>query len=565
MNNISNNIRNIKKRVLIVEDEIINRFILEKIIGDKYEVLYACNGIDAINVLKENKNVSLVLLDLIMPLMDGLSFLKETKKYDFLKNIPIIVITSEKENEVECLNLGAYDFIKKPFEKGEVILARISRAIELYEDRKLLIATERDNLTNLVTKKYFFEYIKEFNKNNINQKMDAIVINVRKFHLVNELYGYDVGDELLIKISDILREILHNHIGIASRITDDNYYLYIARQSDYMTFLNDNLIKKIKIFKDNIKIDLRVGINVSDNKNIEDKFDKALLACNSLRNKFNEPLCYYDDLMHNKEIYNERLINDLDDAIINDEFKVFFQPKYNITYDKPRLCSAEALVRWNHKNIGLISPSEFIPLFEKEALIQKVDFYIWNKTAKFIKYCKDNLGIYVPISINVSRIDLLTPNFIEEINKIVEKNNISPNDLYLEITESAYTDNSKLVLDIINGLRKYGYKIEMDDFGTGYSSLNMVANLPIDIIKLDMSFIKNMHKFEKDKKMVEVVLEIAKILNVKVVAEGVEEEAQYKLLKEMNCDIIQGYYFSKPLDEDNFLRLIREESNDFNR
>ena len=565
MNNISNNIRNIKKRVLIVEDEKINRLILEKIIGDKYEVLYACNGIDAINVLKENKNVSLILLDLIMPLMDGLSFMKETKKYNLLKNIPIIVITSEKENEVECLNLGAYDFIKKPFEKGEVILARISRAIELYEDRKLLIATERDNLTNLVTKKYFFEYIKEFNKNNINKKMDAIVINVRKFHLVNELYGYDVGDELLIKISDILKEILHNNIGIASRITDDNYYLYIARQSDYMTFLNDNLIKKIKIFKDNIKIDLRIGINVSDNNNIEDKFDKALLACNSLRNKSNEYLCYYDDLMHNKEIYNERLINDLDDAIINDEFKVYFQPKYNITYDKPRLCSAEALVRWNHKKLGLISPSLFIPLFEKEALIQKVDFYIWNKTAKFIKYCKDNLGIYVPISINVSRIDLLTPNFIEEINKIVEMNNISPNDLYLEITESAYTDNSKLVLDIINGLRKYGYKIEMDDFGTGYSSLNMVANLPIDIIKLDMSFIKNMHKFEKDKKMVEVVLEIAKILNVKVVAEGVEEEAQYKLLKEMNCDIIQGYYFSKPLDEDNFLRLIRGESNDFNK
>ena len=565
MNNISNNIRNIKKRVLIVEDEKINRLILEKIIGDKYEVLYACNGIDAINVLKENKNVSLILLDLIMPLMDGLSFMKEIKKYNLLKNIPIIVITSEKENEVECLNLGAYDFIKKPFEKGEVILARISRAIELYEDRKLLIATERDNLTNLVTKKYFFEYIKEFNKNNINKKMDAIVINVRKFHLVNELYGYDVGDELLIKISDILREILHNNIGIASRITDDNYYLYIARQSDYMTFLNDNLIKKIKIFKDNIKIDLRIGINVSDNNNIEDKFDKALLACNSLRNKSNEYLCYYDDLMHNKEIYNERLINDLDDAIINDEFKVYFQPKYNITYDKPRLCSAEALVRWNHKKLGLISPSLFIPLFEKEALIQKVDFYIWNKTAKFIKYCKDNLGIYVPISINVSRIDLLTPNFIEEINKIVEMNNISPNDLYLEITESAYTDNSKLVLDIINGLRKYGYKIEMDDFGTGYSSLNMVANLPIDIIKLDMSFIKNMHKFEKDKKMVEVVLEIAKILNVKVVAEGVEEEAQYKLLKEMNCDIIQGYYFSKPLDEDNFLRLIRGESNDFNK
>ena len=565
MNNISNNIRNIKKRVLIVEDEEINRLLLEKIIGDKYEVLYACNGIDAINVLKENKNVSLILLDLIMPLMDGLSFMKETKKYDLLKNIPIIVITSEKENEVECLNLGAYDFIKKPFEKGEVILARISRAIELYEDRKLLIATERDNLTNLVTKKYFFEYIKEFNKNNINKKMDAIVINVRKFHLVNELYGYDVGDELLIKISDILKEILHNNIGIASRITDDNFYLYIARQSDYNMFLNENLIKKIKVFKDNIKIDLRIGINVSDNNNIEDKFDKALLACNSLRNKSNEYLCYYDDLMHNKEIYNERLINDLDDAIINDEFKVYFQPKYNITYDKPRLCSAEALVRWNHKKLGLISPSLFIPLFEKEALIQKVDFYIWNKTAKFIKYCKDNLGIYVPISINVSRIDLLTPNFIEEINKIVEMNNISPNDLYLEITESAYTDNSKLVLDIINGLRKYGYKIEMDDFGTGYSSLNMVANLPIDIIKLDMSFIKNMHKFEKDKKMVEVVLEIAKILNVKVVAEGVEEEAQYKLLKEMNCDIIQGYYFSKPLDEYNFLRLIRGESNDFNK
>ena len=219
--------------------------------------------------------------------------------------------------------------------------------------------------------------------------------------------------------------------------------------------------------------------------------------------------------------------------------------------DAPKLKCAEALVRWIHPELGVISPGVFIPLFENNGLISKLDEYIWNEVAKQINIWKKE-GKSVPISINLSRVDVLNPNLDEEIVKILNSNDIKPEDISAEITESAYSNDSSKLIEIINKIRDKGIKVEIDDFGAGYSSLSMLMDVKVDTLKIDMQFIKNIENVEEKAKLVTKIIEVAKIFDLNTVAEGVENEEQYKLLKNIGCDIIQGYYFSKPLPAEEF-------------
>ena len=249
----------------------------------------------------------------------------------------------------------------------------------------------------------------------------------------------------------------------------------------------------------------------------------------------------------------------MEDAIRNRDFVVFYQPKFDIQTKEPRLRSAEALIRWKHPELGMISPGAFIPLFESNGLIQKLDRFVWEEAAGQIRKWKEQYGISVPVSVNVSRIDIYDPELENRLSALVKSNELSPNELMLEITESAYADNANGLIEVVNHLRDNGFKIEMDDFGSGYSSLNMLTTIPIDVLKLDMKFVRNMHKDEKSLKLVELIVDIAKFFNVPLVAEGVEDESQLTTLKEMGCDIVQGYYFSKPVPAEEFVKFIEEE------
>ena len=249
----------------------------------------------------------------------------------------------------------------------------------------------------------------------------------------------------------------------------------------------------------------------------------------------------------------------MDSAIKNHDFLVYYQPKYNITGDTPKLCSAEALIRWKHPELGMISPGDFIPLFEHNGLIQKVDNYVWECAARQVDEWKKKLGYTLPVSVNVSRIDLFDPQLEEKLHKVLSDSGITENELMIEITESAYADDAAKVMEITEKLRSEGFKIEIDDFGSGYSSLNMIMNIPVDVLKLDRSFVKNLKKDEKSLMLVEIVIGIARFLNVPVVAEGVEDEDQLKTLKGMGCEIVQGFYFSRPVPAEEFEVFIKKE------
>ncbi len=242
-------------------------------------------------------------------------------------------------------------------------------------------------------------------------------------------------------------------------------------------------------------------------------------------------------------------MEDFKPSLESNRFKVYFQPKYDIRPDKPILASVEALVRWDHPELGMINPGVFIPLLEDNGLILDLDQFVWRETAARIRDWKDRIGFSVPVSVNVSRIDMLTPNLKDIFEEILEENQLSADDLMLEITESAYTSDSDQVISTAKELRGMGmgFRIEMDDFGTGYSSLGMLTHLPIDALKLDMSFIRSAFGENRDVRMIELIIDIADYLQVPVVAEGVETQEQYLVLKAMGCEYVQGYYFSKPV------------------
>jgi len=555
-----NNVSGFKRRVLIVDDEMINREILGNILGNTYDVFFAENGQEALDVMHgAEKAFSLVLLDLLMPVMDGFEFITKMQQVSEFKHIPVIVMTSEREAEVKSIKLGASDFITKPYHMPEVILARCERIIQLYEDNAIIGLTEKDAVTGLYHRDYFFEYIRQIETHR-KSPVDVLAFNIDHFHLVNEMYGRQTGNEVLKLVADKLNEILDDNILIACRTEADTFYVYCDHIDDYSPF-----ISRIKDEFENgtgpAKIRLRAGIylNADPEIDIEIRFDRAKTACDKIRQDHMTSVAYYSKDLHLRSIYHERLIKDIDEAISNEDFKVYFQPKYDITDVHPKLRSAEALIRWEHPELGMISPGEFIPLFESNGLIQKIDNYVWNKAANKIKEWKDKFGYSVNVSVNVSRIDIFDPVLQDKLKKIIDSNGLDESELMLEITESAYADNAGSLNEVTEKLRASGFKIEMDDFGSGYSSLNMITTIPIDVLKLDMSFIMNMEKDEKSLKLVEIILDIAKFLGVPVVAEGVETKAQLDMLKCMGCQVIQGYYFSKPVPAEEFEKFIIKE------
>ena len=550
-----------KRLILVADDEFVNREILGYILGEEYEVLYAEDGQTALALMRANSDtLSLVLLDLIMPRMGGLDVLRQKKEEPEIQQIPVIVATSDQDAEIECLKLGAIDFLSKPYPQAGVILARIQRTIELIEDRQTISSTERDPLTGLYNREFFYRYAEQFDQHHKDLDMDAIVVDVNHFHMINERFGNAYGDSVLRRIGEKVREMVRDTGGIVCRREADTFMVYCPHGKDYRAILENASIGLAGEEGTNSRVRLRMGVyeNVDKTLDIERRFDRAKNAADTVRNSFTRNIGKYDSTLHERELYAEQLIEDFHGAIAEKQFKVYFQPKFDVRPEIPVLASAEALVRWQHPTLGLISPGVFIPLFEDNGLIQSLDHYVWCTAAAQIRDWKDRFAFTVPVSVNVSRIDMYDPNLTETFLQILADYDLTPSEMLLEITESAYTQDSEQIIETVNQLRELGFRIEMDDFGTGYSSLNMISTLPIDALKLDMQFIRNAFNQRKDTRMLEVIIDIADYLSVPVIAEGVETAEQLSALKAMGCDLVQGYYFSRPVPAPEYERFILE-------
>jgi EAL domain-containing protein (putative c-di-GMP-specific phosphodiesterase class I) len=366
------------------------------------------------------------------------------------------------------------------------------------------------------------------------------------------MHGREFGDRVLCALGHEIRAAADAAGGIAGRFEADRFDIYCPHREDYRP-LYDRLQGKLDEIANGANIRLRMGVMPwQDGMEAVQMFDRARTACGMARDNYKEHLIVFDEKMQERENYEQRLLNDLQRALNNYEFEVHYQPQYDIQSDPPKLVSAEALVRWNHPELGMIPPGDFVPLFERSGKIGEVDRYVWSEAARQVARWRDLYGVTIPVSVNLSRVDVFDPELESALEKLLAYNGLGQEIIKLEVTESAYTGNADQVIKVVEGLRRKGYVVEMDDFGSGYSSLNMLSAMPVDVLKMDRGFIRRIGQDEKDAHLVALILGIAKSLKIPVVAEGVETEEQLQILRKLGCSLVQGFYFSRPLPAEEF-------------
>lgn len=542
-----------KPAILAAGIDSTSRQYLIRALEGQYTVLIAGNCEESLNMLNKHEDSLALIILVIASLNDEIiDILEQAKDDPLLKHIPVIVMSDSRDVEAHALKNGALDFLMLPCPSSEVIRAHVQRTLELSENLNIIRFTERDQLTGLYNKEYFFKYADQFDLYHRDMEMDAVIVNISHFHMINERYGRAYGDDILRHVGERIRQSLD--IGIACRRDADAFLVYRPHCDEYETFLRNepnNMDNQVR---------LRIGIypNVDKTLDIERRFDRAKLAADTVRNNFDRTIAFYDDKMRETEIYMEQLLEDFQQGISEKQFVVYYQPKFAIQGTLPVLNSAEALVRWNHPQRGMISPGVFIPLFESDGLIRQLDNYVWREVAMQMRDWKDRLGICVPVSVNMSRVDMLDEDLVDHIKSLVAEFGLNRDEFLLEITETAYTQDSEQFIKTVKAFREAGFRIEIDDFGSGYSSLSMISTLPMDALKLDMEFMRNAFKERKNTRMLDAVIDIAYSLEVPTIAEGVETAEQMFALKEMGCDIVQGFYFSRPIPAAEFEEFLLE-------
>lgn len=539
----------IKRQILVVEDNLINREMLTGILEEEYTVLQAGNGRDALEILKRQKkdSIALILLDVMMPVMDGYKFLDTIKEDAELALIPIIVMTQSdrEEDEVSALEHGATDFVPKPY-RPSVIMHRVASLIKLRENAALVNQFKYDRLTELYSKEFFYRLVRERLDEDHEHEYSIICSNIENFKLYNDAFGLEKGDSLLKESAAVLRDMVGEN-GICGRYSADRFLCLQESEkerADRDRFFN-SVYSGQSAGAENVSIKWGIYEITDRSVSVEQMCDRALLAADSIKGQYNIPFAVYDDELRSKLLREKTITDAMEIALAEGQFDVYMQPKYSLTDSS--MVGAEALVRWIHPEWGFMSPGEFIPLFEKNGFIPKLDQYVWEKICEWLRDCREK-GCPLPVvSVNVSRADIYQADLADTLWEIIQKYGVDPAYLHLEITESAYTENPDRIISTVEKLRGLGFIIEMDDFGSGYSSLNMFSRMNIDILKLDMKFVQNEIAQPEEQSVLNDIVSMAHRMHLGVVAEGVETREQMNRLRAIGCDYAQGYYFAKPM------------------
>ena len=551
----------LRKKILIVEDNEFNRALLVEILSSQYETLEAENGKVGLEILEREKEaVSLILLDIVMPVMNGYEFLDALKANPAIASIPVIVTTqNEGENdEIAALERGASDFVAKPY-KAKVILRRVASIIHLRENATMLNLFQKDRTTGLLSKEYFCQQAEKILRSNPDKTYDIICSDVENFKLINDAFGMQGGNKVLKNMGGICQKSTDTLGGICSRFHADQFVSMIEHTEGYSDELYEALTAETREKCGISNIVIKWGIyQTGDRKiSVEQMCDWALQGARSIKGQYGRYYAFYDDKLRSEMLRDQAILDCMEEALEQGQFQVKLQPKYKAAGGL--FTDAEALVRWCHPEWGMQSPAVFIPLFERNGFITKLDQYVWEKVCQLMQQW-DKEGLEpVNISINVSRADVYNVNLVDTLLDLVKRYNIAPKRLHLEITESVYTESPEDIIQNVTRLREKGFVVEMDDFGSGYSSLNMLNRMPMDILKLDMQFIRTEMEMPESRRTLRYIIGLAHWLNLSVVAEGVETKEQLEHLRNLGCDYIQGYYLAKPMDPADFEELFRQQ------
>lgn len=379
--------------------------------------------------------------------------------------------------------------------------------------------------------------------------------DIRRFKVINDIYGEMIGDEILDFVTEGLKKLCSERQYFVNLRSD--VFMIVTRygeEAELSAFVN-RIRETLGDYK-HVKLQYTFGIYIVDDRNMElrQMEDRAAMARKAAKEKIMTDTAFYQE-QFKEMLYTRRFIEEnMKAAIAQRQFRMYLQPKYSISHNT--IVGAEALVRWIHPDKGMIYPNEFIPILEENGFIRNVDYYIWEEACHFIKRCEQEGIEECPISVNVSRHHLLGNEFMEVLENLIEKSGIDKRYLELEITE---TVNNQQVSEMSNRLKEGGFMLLMDDFGSGYSSLSILLETPFDVIKIDKKFMENMLVSKKGKLILEQVVDMAGKLELGLLAEGVETREQVELLREIGCDMVQGFYYAKPMPAADFYELLKKD------
>ncbi|MGN0400424.1 MAG: EAL domain-containing protein, partial [Blautia sp.] len=544
-----------KRSILLINDDENQCKELCGILEEDYTIIPVKSVQKAWKILKDReRRTALILVKFCMPDMDTCEFLKQIWDTLHLSEIPVIVTASEnqKKSELQCLESGAMDFVTAPF-CPEILKCRIERGIYLGETFVNVI--EKDPLTGLYSKEMFYREAERILAAKKEKQYDMIVADVENFKIVNELQGVQTGDKVLCYMAKQYQRILGDK-GVCTRIHGDLFAILAEhgnekwRKSLYWQW--NEKVEDIPV--NNLVIKYGVYENVDNSIPVFLMCDRAIMAANQIKNKYGRDVSIYDEVLRENFLKKQQIQENMETALRERQFQVYYQPKYDLNDEV--VVGAEALVRWIHPELGFMSPADFIPLFEGNGFITKLDAYVWEEVCRNLCKWRAEGKPLIPVSVNISRMDFVIPDLAQKIISLTDRFGIDRSLLHLEITESAYTDNTYKVVQTVRQLQEKGFIIEMDDFGSGYSSLNMLSELSVDILKLDMKFIQK--KDEHKKRILGFVISLAKWLNLTTIAEGVEDKNQVDKLKRFGCDYVQGYYYARPMPLNEFEQYLKE-------
>ncbi len=484
---------------------------------------------------------------------------------------------AKPSNEEHCLMCLTMNLIKN--KNGNVIARCVTKDIseqrkgelQLQEElHEAVTANQRlqfeDELTGFPNKRGFIKNVHAILENDTSTSYALCYADIHNLSYVNSTYGYEIGSRLIRFFSQCIAGLQKN-VAAVGRVSgahfaalislnpesrrkqlDEDYRILNERMRDYCHTIDRHFTARVYagvylILPEDIK-----------NMDIERMLDRASIAQDTAKRNGEQKPAYYNDKQWELRRRQISICHHLNDAMANGEIEAWLQPQCD--YEKGKITGAEVLCRWNSSVFGPISPGEFIPVLESSGQVYELDLYIWDKACSFLKKWLDSGISSVPLSVNISRHDIMNPGFMSQITGLIKKYGLSPDLLRLEITESAYMDEPEKLIGIAEQLRDSGFTIEMDDFGSGFSSLNMLKEVPVDVLKMDLRFLAHNGQSKKGGNIISSVIRMAQALNMEVIAEGVETEEQAEALRSMGCSVMQGFLFSKALPLTDFESML---------
>jgi len=554
-----------KPTILVVDDMPGSIEILNQILADEYRVLFALTGEAGLEITRTQKP-ELILLDVSMPGMDGYQVCHELKSDPETRDIPIIFVTAKDQDEDQEMGfkIGAADYLTKPV-RPATVKVRVKNQLQIRHSEELILHQALyDGLTHLPNRSLSVDRLRySIAQDCRNQLKTALLfIDLDKFKEINDTLGHDAGDQLL-KASALRFKQCVRKIDTVGRLGGDEFVVILPglEQVEDAKKVAENIIRVFSnpFTLSGMEVVVTVSIGIAFSPDDSDDYKKLLANADTAMYQSKEAGRNNYHLFNQKMNHNIKRRMEMEyhlrHALKLGELSVFYQPLVDIA--TRRIIGAEALLRWNNSVLGSVPPDEFIALAEQSGMIESIGAFVLTQGCEQFKDLIDQEGRALSLAVNVSPQQFRRGNLPELVDNILKLTGFAVERLELEVTEGLLLDNQGIVKESLQTIRQQGIGLSMDDFGTGYSSLSYLRKFPFDIIKIDQSFIREMNTNPSDQALVAAAIAMAHALGIKVIAEGVETEAQLACLVEKNCDIAQGYLFSRPLPIEEFKKMIK--------